>query len=180
MAASLITPVGTLCFPSLFEARSAVPGQEPRFNCIILFDEAAQKSAEFKALQNEIMTAATEKFGAKLPGNLRMPIRDASEKKEYAGFTAGKVFIAPWSKQKPGLVDNLNSEIFTKDDVWAGQLARAYVRPFGYDTSGNKGVGLMLEHVQIVKKNMPRIDGRKAASEVFGAMPSDADMSDAI
>jgi hypothetical protein len=174
MANSLITPTGVLCFPTLFTARAAVPGQEPRFNGILLFDEAAQKTAEFKALQNEIMVAATEKFGAKLPSNLRMPIRNASEKSEYAGFEDGKVFIAPWSKQKPGLVDNNNNEIHVADDVWAGQLARMYIRPFGYDTSGNKGVGLMLEHVQIVKKNMPRIDGRKSATAVFGAV-ADAD-----
>jgi hypothetical protein len=33
----------------------------------------------------------------------------------------------------------------------------------------------MLEHVQIVKKNMPRIDGRKAATAVFGAVADDSD-----
>lgn len=179
MASSLITPVGVICFPTLFEARAAVTGQEPRFNLILLFDEAAQKTAEFKALQDEIMVAAKEKFGAKLPGNLRMPIRKAEEKEDYEGFEPGKVFISPWTKQRPGLVDGNNQEIHTKDEVWAGQLGRAYIRPFGYDTSGNKGVGLMLEHVQIVKKNMPRIDGRKAATAVFGAAPSEYADADA-
>lgn len=175
MAQSLITPPGILCFPNLFVARAAVPGQEPRFNTLLLIDEAGQKTPEFKALQDEIMVAAQEKFGVKLPSNMRMPIRDASEKSEYAGFEPGKVFIAPWTKQQPGLVDNMNNEIFAKDDVWAGQMARCYVRPFGYDQSGNKGVGLMLEHVQILKKDMPRIDGRKAATAVFGQVPADAD-----
>lgn len=177
MASSLITPVGLLCFPNLFEARSPVQGQEARFNCILLFDEAQQRTTEFKALQDEIMVAAREQFGNKLPGNLRMPIRKAEEKQDYEGFEPGKVFISPWSKQRPGLVDGSNQEIHVKDDVWAGQLARAYIRPFGYDTSGNKGVGLMLEHVQIVKKDMPRIDGRKAATAVFGTY---ADASDDI
>lgn len=175
MANSVITPSGTVCFPSLFEARSAVPGQEPRFNLIILMDEAAQKSAEFKALQNEIAAAAEEKWGKKLPANLRMPIRKAEEKSQYDGFTDGKVFIQPWTKQKPGLVDASNQEIHVKDDVWAGQLGRAYVRPFAYDTQGNKGVGLMLEHVQITKKDRPRMDGRKAATAVFGAVENSDD-----
>lgn len=175
MAKSIISPVGIMCFPNLFEARAAVPGQEPRFNLLILLDEKAQKTSEFKDLQDEIMTAAQEKFGAKLPSNLRMPIRNAEEKSEYDGFTKGKVFIAPWTKQRPGIVDHLNNEVHVKDDVWAGQLVRAYIRPFGYDTSGNKGVGLMLEHVQIVKKNMPRLDGRKAATAVFGTVQTDED-----
>lgn len=173
MAKSIITPPGLMCFPNLFEPRAAVPGQEPRYNLIILMDEAAQRSREFRELQDEIMVAAQEQFGAKLPANLRMPIRDAAEKSEYGGFEAGKVFISPWTKQKPGLVDNMNAEIFAKDDVWPGQIVRGFVRPFGYDQSGNRGVGLMLEHVQVLKRDMPRIDGRKAASAAFGATPAE-------
>lgn len=176
MANSIVTPYGTMCFPTLFEPRSAVPGQEARYSVVLLFDEEMQRTPEFKALQDEIVAAAQEKFGARLPGNLRMPIRKADEKSQYEGFTPGKVFIAPWSKNRPGLVDNMRNEILTKDEVWAGQLARAYIRPFAYDTSGNKGVGLMLEHVQIVKKNMPRIDGRKAATAVFGDVSDEADV----
>lgn len=175
MAKSIISPNGTVCFPALFEARSAVPGQDPRYSVMLLLDEAAQKTKEFKELQNEIAAAAQEKWGSKLPANLRMPIRDASEKSQYAGFEDGKVFINPWSKQKPGLVDARNAEIHVKDDVWSGQLARAYVRPFAYEQSGNKGVGLMLEHVQIVKKDMPRTDGRKAATAVFSTVADDSD-----
>jgi len=174
MANSILTPYGMLCFPTVWEAKSAVPGQEPRFSVMLLFDETAQKTPEFLALQNEIVAAANEKFGAKLPPNLRLPIRKAEEKAQYDGFTPGKVFISPWTKQRPGLVDNMRNEILLKEDIWPGQIARAWIRPFGYDTQGNKGVGLMLEHVQIVKKNMPRIDGRKAANQVFGDIPEDA------
>jgi hypothetical protein len=171
MAQSIITPYGIIAFPSLFEAR-VMPNtqQDPRFSLTLIFDEAAQKKPEFKALQDECIAAANERFPG-LKGkfqSLRFPIRKAEEKAEqYAGFEAGSVFISPWTKERPGLVDKNRNEILTKAEVWAGQLARARVRPFAYDTSGNKGVGLMLEHVQIVKSDMPRIDGRKKASEVF-------------
>src|SRR5215510_14412689 len=153
MANSIITPYGVLAFPAVFEPR-AVPGsgQEPRYSIMLVFDEAAQKKPEFKALQDEILTAANERF----PGNrgnhkgLRMPIRKAEEKADkYAGFENGHVFVSAWTKERPGLVDRNRNEILTKAEVWAGQLARARVRPFAYDTSGNKDVGLMLEHVQI-------------------------------
>jgi Protein of unknown function (DUF2815) len=171
MAQSVITPYGKIAFPNLFEAR-AVPGtgNDPRFSVTLIFDEAAQKKPEYKALQDEILAAANEKFpGLKGKfGALRMPLRKGEEKSEqYAGFDPGTVFISPWTKERPGLVDRNRNEILTKAEVWAGQLARARVRPFAYDTSGNKGVGLMLEHVQIVKADMPRIDGRKSAAEVF-------------
>lgn len=178
MANSVISPAGTLAFPNFFEPRSAVQGQEPRYSTLLVFDEAAQKTPEFKALQDGIVAAMEEKWGKNPPKNLRMPIRPAEEKSDYAGFTEGKVFISVWSKQKPGLVDNMGNEIHAKDDVWAGQLARVSCRPFAYDTSGNKGVGIMLEHVQILKKDLPRTDGRKTATQVFGKveMPEDEEV----
>jgi len=166
---SVVTPYGILAFPSLFEARS-VPGtnQEPRFSTILVFDEAAQRKPEFLALQNEIMAAADERWPNKKDHRgLRMPIRKSEEKDGVNGFEPGTVFINAWTKTRPGIVDRNRNEILTKAEVWAGQLARAFVRPFAYDTSGNKGVSLMLENVQIVKSDMPRIDGRKSAAESF-------------
>ena len=169
MPKSVVTPYGVLAFPNLFEARS-VPGtnQEPRFSTILVFDEAAQRKPEFKALQDEIIAAAEEKWPKKSDHkNLRWPIRKSEEKEGVNGFTAGTVFINAWTKTRPGVVDRNRNEVLTKAEIWAGQLARAFVRPFAYDTSGNKGVSLMLENVQIVKSDMPRIDGRKSAAESF-------------
>lgn len=170
-----ITPKGILSFPTFFEPRAAQPGGEPRYSGLLIFDEKAQRSKEFKELQNGVMEAATDKFGKKLPGNLRLPFRKGEEKPDLIGFEPGTLFISAWSKNKPGLIDVDNAEIFDKSEIWAGQLARFYVRPFGYENSGNKGVSLLLEHVKIVKADMPRIDGRKTASEVFGEVEEDDD-----
>jgi hypothetical protein len=172
MPKSTITPYGILAFPNLFEPRS-VPGtgQEPRFSTILIFDEAAQKKPEFKALQDAIIAAADERWpDKKNQKNLRFPIRKCEEKEGVNGFNAGSVFINAWTKTQPGLVDRNRNEILTKAEIWAGQLARAFVRPFAYETSGNRGVSLMLENVQIVKSDMPRIDGRKSAAESFGVI----------
>jgi Enterobacter phage Enc34, ssDNA-binding protein len=169
MAKSVCSPYGVLAFPNLFEPRS-VPGtnQEPRFSTILIFDEQAQKKPEFKALQDAIIAAADEKWPRKADQkNLRWPIRKSEEKEGAQGFNPGSVFFNAWTKTQPGIVDRNRNEILTKAEVWAGQLARVFVRPFAYDTSGNKGVSLMLENVQIVKSDMPRIDGRKSASESF-------------
>ena len=169
MAKSLVTPYGTLSFPNLFEAR-AVPNtnQEPQFSTILVFDEQAQKKPEYKALLDAISTVADEKWPRKSDQkNLRMPIRKTDEKDSLSNFPAGSTFINIKSKNAPGIVDRNRNEILTKAEVWAGQLARAFVRPYAYDVSGNKGVALGLENVQIVKSDMPRIDGRKSAAESF-------------
>lgn len=170
---SLKTPVGMLMFEHLFVARPVVAGGEPRFNFVLLLDEAAQKTPEYKALRAACAEAVDAEFGkgkaadASFMRSLRTPFRPAAEKDKYTGFTAGKVFIAPWTKTKPGIVDGNLQEITAPRDVWAGQLCRATVQPFAYHQGGNKGVAFMLNNIQITKADMPRMDGRKNAAEDF-------------
>jgi len=165
--AAIMTPYGLLSFPNLFTPRAPAEGTEPRYSINLVFDEKAQKAPEYIAMQKAVIACAKEEFGddVNLKG-LRLPFRDAGEK-EYAGYNDGDMFVSAWTKQKPGLVNAQRSEILDPSDVWAGQLARATIKPFAYNVSGNKGVSFALNNVQIVKKDMPRLDGRKAAEDDF-------------
>lgn len=164
---ALTTPYGLLSFPNLFTPRSPAENTEPRYSINLVFDEKAQKSPEYTAMQKAVIACAKEAFGDKVNmKSLRTPFRDAGEK-EYQGYNDGDMFISAWTKQKPGLVNAQRSEILDPNDVWPGQLARATIKPFSYDVSGNKGISFSLNNVQIVKKDMPRLDGRKAAEDDF-------------
>ena len=172
--ASLLTPRGMLMFPHLFVPRPVVVGGDPRYSSILLFDETSQKDPLYAALKKAVAEAIDAEFGQGKSLDkawlqkvrFRTPFRDAGEK-EYAGFEPGMVFINPWTKEKPGIVDGRVQEISAPSDVWAGQLARMRVRPFAYSTSGNTGASFMLDHVQVVKADMPRMDGRKSAAQSF-------------
>lgn len=169
--AALITPVGMLSFPHLFEARAAGPGQEPMFSASILFDAKAQQSPEYLDLRKAAHAVGVVRWGDKMKDqtftrNLRLPFRPAGEK-NYAGYEDGMIYIAARTKDKPGVVDARNQEMFVPADVWPGQLARLFVAPFAYDVNGNKGISFALNHCQIVKQKMPRLDGRKSATEAF-------------
>jgi hypothetical protein len=165
----VLTPYGKLSFCNLFTPRPPMDGKgDPRYGTNLIIPEAQMKTPAFKALQQAILDCAKEFFGDKVDlKRLRLPIRKGAER-DYAGYDDTNVFIAPWSKQKPGVVDKDGNEILIPDDVWAGQVARLSVRPFGYDNSGNKGVGLALNHVQIAIAEAPRLDGRKSAADTFG------------
>ncbi len=169
---ALITPFGILSFPNLFTPRPPAEGADPRYSLTLVFDQQAQASNEFKILKDAVAQCAREKWGNKMPSNLRSPFRDAAEK-DYAGYEEGFIFINAWTKTAPGLVGPSREDILDPNDIWAGQLARASVKPFAYDNSGNKGVAFGLENVQIGKFDMPRLDGRTAAHKAFG----DADVS---
>lgn len=176
---ALITPYAVLSFPTLFTPKPRTQGGEPVYSCSLLFNEAAQRSVEFKALQDAVKECAIEKFGAKVNlSQISLPFRDAGEKADkYAGYEEGVVYINPWTKQKPGVVDARLQDVLVADDVYAGQIVRAQITPFAYSTSGNRGVSFGLNHVQIVKADAPRIDGRASANKVFGALEDE--MADA-
>lgn len=177
MSNNVMTPVGVLCFPHLFEpaGNKQNPAQEKRYSCILLFDKLATESTKYKELRAAVQAAAAEKWGEAKAADpafmrsLRLPFRPAAEK-DYGGFEKGEIYINPWSSAKnapPQVVDVRGTEINVPSDVWAGQKARATVRAFAYDSNGNRGVSFGLEHVQIVKQDEPRIDGRRSATDAF-------------
>ena len=173
MAASVRTPIGVLSFPVLFSPRPRAPGQEPCYQCSLLFDQAAQKDPAFELLRKAVREEIDEKNGSGKSADrafmqgVRNPFRPTSEK-NYKGYEIpGGVFISAWTKTKPGLVDANRQEIMVPEDVWPGQLARATVAPWWYNTNGNRGVTFFLNNLQICAPGTERLDGRKAAKDDF-------------
>jgi hypothetical protein len=162
-----------LSFPVLFSPRPRAPGGEPAYQCSLLFDQVAQRDPAFAALRQAVRDEIDDKCG---PGKsqdktfmagLRSPFRPCSEK-QYKGYDIPNgVFISPWTKTRPGVVDAQRNEIMVPEDIWPGQLARASVAPFYYNTSGNKGVSFALNNLQICGAGSERLDGRRAAKDDF-------------
>lgn len=168
------SPIGVISFPHLFSPRAPSPEAEERYSLSLVFDEAAQKTPEFKAMKKAAMDAATEKWGTKAAdmikkGQLRMPFRDASEKSQYAGYEDGKIFVNAWSKQKPDVIDGRLQDV-VPSDLYPGCLGRITYNCFAYDISGNKGVSVGLNNVQISNFSTPRLDGKKEGKEDFDQM----------
>lgn len=169
---SVLTPIGIASFLNLKEARPVVQDGEPRFSCTLIFDKVAQRTKAFQDLEEAIEDALKQKWPNRRPNGLRSPLRDGAEKEgKFEGYKAGDIFISPWSKDRPGVVDIQRQDILDFSDIYAGWSARANVRPFAYETGGNRGVGLFLDNMQFLRPGK-RLDGRKAASESY---PDDQD-----
>lgn len=176
------SPIGVLSFPHLFVARAPVAGGDERFSCVLIFDENAQNTPEFKAMKKAVMAVAEAKWGAKTKdmvqrGQLRMPFRDASEKSEFAGYDDGKIFISAWSKQKPDVIDGRLNDV-VPSDVFPGAMARITYKPFAYETSGNRGVSIGLDNVQIADFTTQRLDGKKKGRDEFDTLDDQTDGDD--
>jgi hypothetical protein len=165
--AGIVTPMATLSFPQLFTMKPRAAKGEPCFSCSLLFSPEVQKTPEYKALKNACKEVFVEKFGeAAFAKGIESPFRDASEK-EYTAYDEGWVYISPWTKNKPGLVDRNRNDILAPEDVYAGQIVRAYVNPFAWEFNKRKGVSFGLNGIQILVKDAPRIDGRASLDKVF-------------
>lgn len=182
MSTSFNTPYATMSFPHLFQKRARAEGSEPKFTAAFIFNKAAQQSPAYKALVDGCIAAAKDKFGDNVAlKTVAMPFRDAGEKaSRFEGYNAGDIYVNTWSDNKPGIVDARRQDILLPEEVWAGQLVRANLTPFAWTNSGKRGVSLGLNHVQIVKADTKRLDGRASANSVFDdgvvAEPAGADM----
>ena len=172
---SLKTPIGILSFPTLFTPRALAntPNAEARYSLSLLFDQKAQATPEFKDLKKACAQAIDERWGTgksqdkSFVSKLRLPFRKCSDK-QYDGYDIpGGLYISPWTKSRPGLIDAQRNEITVPEDVWAGQMARCTVNCRAYAQQGNQGVHFLLNNVQICRTDGKRLDGRKAATDDF-------------
>ncbi len=170
--------IGIVSFPHIFTAKAPAPDADPRYSLVLIFDDTAQKTDDYRNMKKDVMAAATEKWGNKTvdmikTGKLRMPFRDASEK-DYAGYDEGSVFVSFWSKNPPGIVGP-RLEDLAPSDVFPGMKGRVTYSAFAYDVSGNKGVSFGLNNFQGIDFDMPRLDGRAKANEDFDALDDPED-----
>jgi hypothetical protein len=162
------TPVGTLSYPHFFTPRERALGNTDKvYSGVLLFTPQRMKSPAFKDMKEAIEKLAAASFPKLILGRtVRTPVRKAEEKENIPDEF--ETFINAWTKQRPGLVDSGLNDILDPNDVWPGQWARFSVAPFAYDKNGNKGIGLYLHNVQIVRsEGLKRLDGRKSPAETF-------------
>ena len=162
----ILTPNFRVSFPSVFEP-SDYNGKET-YSVTMLFD----KSTDLTELKAAVKRAAEEKWGKKIPSNLRNPIRDGAEKEHLDGYD-GCFFIRASSKTKPGVVDQNCVEIINPSEFYAGCIARATVVPFAYDQAGNKGVSFLLSNIQKVADG-ESFSSRGRASDDFAPVAAGA------
>ena len=172
-----ITPKGRLSYPHLFEPQIPPGAAEPVYSCALVFEDGT----DLRELEQIAEQVGREKWGDKYAalakaGKIRSPFRTDGEPK---GYPEGSIFINVKSKQAPGIVsifpgaDGKPQKIEDPSDVYAGCYARASVRAYAYDVSGNKGVSFALNNLQKMADG-ERMDGRSKAEDEFDADASAA------
>jgi hypothetical protein len=160
-------------FPHIFVARVNPDGTPGKYDLLLCIKPKEQQSEVMKSLMALISSTAKAAFPGVPLSQLSMPVRKGQEfvDKGTGGVEAGDIMVAARSKTKVGVVDINNLDIIDSSEVFAGQIARAEVAVADFNVNGKRGVTLFLNNVQILKKDMPRLDGRLSASASFATAP---------
>lgn len=162
------SPIGRVSYPNVFVAKE-YDGKKS-FSITLLFD----KTADLSGMKSAYEAAVKEKWGNKVPSNLRSPFRDGDEKDqpEYAGMTY--VTFRAGEDRKPQVVDASLNQITQESGMfYSGCYAKVSYSCYAYDKQGNKGVAFSLGNIQKVRDGEP-LDGRTTAENDFDAVDNSA------
>ncbi|MBP2653320.1 MAG: hypothetical protein H6Q73_889 [Firmicutes bacterium] len=117
--------------------------------------------------------AAVEKWGGKVPGEMKLPLRDGDLKADEHPEYAGHYYFNCSSKQKPGIVDKDLNPIMDASEIYSGMYARVAVNFFAFSSKGNKGIGVGLNNVQKLADGEPLSGRSKPEDDFSDDLPED-------
>lgn len=171
----VVTGKVRLSYANLFEPR-AMDGQDPKYSVSLIIPK--DDKATLKAISNAINEAKEQdkgKWNGKVPANLKVPLRDGDEDRPDDEAYADSYFVNANSTRKPEVVDRFGNHL-TEEEVYSGCFARVSLNFFGYNTSGNRGIGCGLGNVQKLDDG-ERLGGGTSAAEDFDFEEEDFDDS---
>lgn len=157
-------------YVNIFKARSFQQGQEEKYSICLLIDKKDKVTlSKIKAaMEAAKQQGVADKWGGKLPANLKLPLRDGdAERADEAEEYIGMFFINANSNQKPGIVDENLNEILDPTEVYSGCYGRASINFFPFNSNGNKGIAVGLNNVQKLADGEPLGSARASAEDDF-------------
>jgi hypothetical protein len=171
----MITTLVRFSYLNAFEAKPN-PSGDLKFSASILIPK--EDKVGIKVIHDAINVAVqkgidTNKFTKAQISGLRIPLRDGDEEFDNGNRGAeykGCFFLNSSSVNKPGVVKAQPGgppvPIFDPEDFFSGCYGRADINFFPYNQAGNRGIGVGLNNLMLVKEG-ERLDGRQRAEDAF-------------
>lgn len=186
---SIVLPPATGVYVSLFTPREPPSGStgKPRYSIVLLYDKKnyAKQLAPLFAAAVEVAEGKWPGKGTKIVEQMRYPIAaDGDERYPEDPTFEGKMFVRASSqaderRRPPGVVDRQVKRLIDDEHAYSGCVFKTEVRLFPFDKAGNKGVGVGLNNVQVIAEG-ERLDGRRAAEDVFETIDEDQDSAESL
>lgn len=157
----------------------SVNGSDLKYSVSIIIPKSDKKT--IKKIKDAIQKATQEnkdKFGGKVPANLKTPLRDGDVDREDDEAYANSYFINANSKIKPGIVDADLNPIMDQSEFYSGCYGRVSLTFYAFNVNGNKGIAAGLQNIMKTDDGEP-LGGRSSAEDDF-ADDSEEDDNDDI
>ena len=170
-----------LSYAFLFHKRNNPDGTEGKYSTAVLIPKDNTQAVK---LINEGVEAArqagrVEKFGGKVPANLKTPLRDGDEEHPDDGAYTGMYFLNCSSERKPDLKVLENGSLtdaLDEDDVYSGCWGAITLNFYPYSVQGNKGIGCGLGNF-VKTRDGDRMSGGSTGDEDFGDLAEDDELA---
>ena len=166
-----------LSYANIWKAKAMNEGQTAKYSVSLLIPKSDTKTinAIKKAIQEAAEDGKHNRFGGKIPANLKTPLRDGDDERSDDPNYAGHYFLNCSSQSKPIIVDRKLQQITDEDDVYSGCYAHVSLNFYAYNTSGNRGVAAGLGNIQKVSDGEPLSGARGNISTEFAVIDEDDD-----
>lgn len=153
----VITGLVRFSYMHVFEPTAIEEGQDKKYSVSLIIPKSDKATlAKIKAaVEAAKENGKANKFGGKIPANIKLPLRDGDVDRPEDAAYAESYFINATCKNKPGVVDSNVQPIINADEVYSGCYGRASINFYAFNTSGNKGIACGLNHIQKIKDGEP-------------------------
>ncbi len=110
--------------------------------------------------------ASKDKWNGRIPVNLHTPLHDGDDEKPDKAIFKNCYYINAKCEEAPQIVDKNVQPIDNKAELYAGCYGNVSLIFYGYNFSGNKGVGVLLGNIQKTKDG-PKLSKKISAADEF-------------
>lgn len=157
-------------YAHVFEPKTPPGSTKPKYSVAILVKKTDAATLELikKAMTAAINDGIEKKWKGKKPANLKSPMHDGDKERGDDATYAGCYYFNANSDRQPGIVDSSTPPIKITDpeEFYSGCYGRAFVNFYAFDTNGNKGIAVGLQHLQKMEDG-DRLSGRVGVDDAF-------------
>ena len=92
-----------------------------------------------------------EKWGGFVPANLKLPLHDGDIEKPEKSQFQNSFYLNAKCSDPPQIVDKNVEPIEDRSELYSGCFVNVSLVFYGYNVSGNRGIGIWLGNIQKVK-----------------------------
>ena len=162
----VITGVVRLSYANVWEPKS-INGSDEKYSVSLIIPKSDKKTiAEINDAVKNAKKEGKSKFGGKIPGNLKHPLKDGDIEKPDEEAYKDCYFLNANSNDKPQIVDKNVEPILNESEVYSGCYGRVSITFYAFNTNENKGIACGLGNIQKIRDGEP-LSSRSSAADDF-------------